>query len=115
MIAARDSGGYPLACGQQGVKNAVELILRQAQDDGCHPMKLSLVHFFILYVTVCLAVQLVTWLFFLRTRRRSELDGRRIFICGSCQNAFAERVPYQRPRCPRCGALYENKAVKESN
>lgn len=78
-------------------------------------MKLSLAHLFILYVTVFLAVLLVTWLFFLRTRRRSELDARRIFICGSCQNAFAERVPYQRPRCPRCGALYENKIVKETS
>ena len=78
-------------------------------------MKLSLVHFFILYVTVFLAVLLIAWLFFLRTRRRSELDGRRIFICGSCQNAFAECVPYQRPHCPRCGAVYEGKAVKEKN
>ena len=102
--------------GNEAPKNAIELILRQAQDDGLrHAMKLSLVHFFILYVTVCLAVLLVAWLFFLRTRRRSELDARRIFICESCQNAFAERVPYQRPRCPRCGALYEDKAVKESN
>ena len=78
-------------------------------------MRLSLDHFFILYVTVFLAVLLGAWLFFLRTRRRSQLDGRRIFICESCQNAFTERVPYQRPRCPRCGALYEGKAVKESN
>ena len=78
-------------------------------------MKLSLVHFFLLYVTVFLAVLLMAWLFFLRTRRRSELDGRRIFICESCQNAFAERVPYQRPRCPRCGALYEDKALKEQD
>ena len=70
-------------------------------------MKLSLVHFFLLYVTVFLAVLLVAWLFFLRTRRRSDLDARRIFICRSCQNAFAERVPYQRPRCPGCGAVYE--------
>ena len=100
---------------EAGRKNAVELILGQAQDDECHAMKLSLVHFFILYVTVCLAVLLIAWLFFLRTRRRSELDARRIFICESCQNAFADRVPYQRPRCPRCGALYEDKAVKESN
>jgi hypothetical protein len=76
-------------------------------------MKLSLAHFFILYVTVFLAVLLIAWLFFLRTRRRSELDARRIFICGSCQNAFAERVPYRRPRCPKCGALYEDKIVKE--
>lgn len=78
-------------------------------------MKLSLVHFFLLYVTVFLAVLLVLWLFFLRTRRRSELDARRIFICGSCQSAFAECVPYQRPRCPQCGAIYEDKTVKESN
>ena len=78
-------------------------------------MKLSLVHFFILYVTVFLAVLLIAWLFFLRTRRRSELDARRIFICETCQNAFAERVPYQRSRCPRCGALYEDKSMKESN
>lgn len=78
-------------------------------------MKLSLVHFFLLYVTVFLAVLLVTWLFFLRTRRRSELDARRIFICGSCQNAFTECVPYQRPRCPRCGAVYKDKIVKETD
>ena len=78
-------------------------------------MKLSLAHFFILYVTVFLAVVLVAWLFFLRTRRRSDLDGRRIFICGSCQSSFIERVPYQRPRCPRCGALYEDKIVKETS
>ncbi len=78
-------------------------------------MKLSLVHFFLLYVTVFLAVLLIAWLFFLRTRRRSELDARRIFICETCQTAFTERVPYQRPRCPRCGALYEDKTVKESN
>jgi predicted RNA-binding Zn-ribbon protein involved in translation (DUF1610 family) len=78
-------------------------------------MKLSLDHFFILYVTVFLAVLLIAWLFFLRTRRRSQLDARRIFICGSCQSSFAERKPYQRPRCPRCGALYEGRAVKESN
>jgi uncharacterized paraquat-inducible protein A len=83
--------------------------------DAGHVMKLSLVHFFTLYVTVFLAVLLIAWLFFLRTRRRSELDGRRIFICESCQNPFAERVPYQRPRCPRCGALYSMKHVKESN
>jgi len=78
-------------------------------------MKLSLAHFFILYVTVFLAVLLIAWLFFLRTRRRSELDARRIFICGSCQSAFAERVPYQRPRCPECGAIYEDKIMKETN
>ena len=78
-------------------------------------MKLSLVHFFLLYVTVFLAVLLVLWLFFLRTRRRSELDARRIFICGSCQSAFAERVPYQRPQCPQCGAIYEGKAMKETS
>jgi uncharacterized paraquat-inducible protein A len=78
-------------------------------------MKLSLAHFFILYVTVFLAVVLVAWLFFLRTRRRSDLDARRIFICGSCQGSFTGRVPYQRPRCPRCGALYEDKIVKETN
>jgi uncharacterized paraquat-inducible protein A len=78
-------------------------------------MRLSLAHFFILYVTVFLAVLLVAWLFFLRTRRRSELDGRRIFICGSCQNAFPERVPYQRPSCPRCGAVYHGETVKEAS
>jgi len=78
-------------------------------------MKLSLAHFFILYVTVFLAVLLIAWLFFLRTRRRSELDARRIFICGSCQSAFAENVPYQRPRCPECGAIYEDKIMKETN
>jgi len=78
-------------------------------------MKLSLAHFFILYVTVFLAVVLVAWLFFLRTRRRSDLDARRIFICGSCQSSYTERVPYQRPRCPRCGALYEDKIVKETS
>jgi predicted RNA-binding Zn-ribbon protein involved in translation (DUF1610 family) len=78
-------------------------------------MKLSLAHFFILYVTVFLAVLLIAWLFFLRTRRRSELDARRIFICGSCQKAFTERRPYQRPRCPQCGAIYEDKIVKETN
>jgi hypothetical protein len=43
-------------------------------------MRLSLDHFFILYVTVFLAVLLGAWLFFLRTRRRSQLDARRIFI-----------------------------------
>jgi hypothetical protein len=102
--------------GNEGQKKAVELILRQAQNERPgHAMKLSLVHFFILYVTVFLAVLLIAWLFFLRTRRRSQLDARRIFICGSCQNAFTERAPYQRPRCPKCGALYEDKAVKESN
>jgi uncharacterized paraquat-inducible protein A len=78
-------------------------------------MKLSLAHFFILYVTVFLAVLLMAWLFFLRTRRRSELDARRIFICGSCQASYTERVPYQRPRCPRCGALYEDKVMKETS
>jgi uncharacterized paraquat-inducible protein A len=78
-------------------------------------MKLSLVHFFILYVTVFLAVLLVAWLVFLRTRRRSQLDARRIFICGSCQAAFTECVPYQRPRCPRCGALHEGTTVKEAS
>ena len=76
-------------------------------------MKLSLAHFFILYVTVFLAVLLMAWLAFLRTRRRSQLDARRFFICGSCQNAFAESAPYQRPRCPQCGAIYEDKALKE--
>jgi uncharacterized paraquat-inducible protein A len=76
-------------------------------------MKLSLAHFFILYVTVCLAVLLLAWLFFLRTRRRSQLDARRFFICDSCQSAFPERVPYQRPRCPQCGAIYVAKAEKE--
>jgi uncharacterized paraquat-inducible protein A len=78
-------------------------------------MKLSLAHFFVLYVTVFLAVVLVAWLFFLRTRRRSQQDGRRIFICESCQNAFPERVPYQRPRCPRCGAIYHGEIVKEAS
>jgi uncharacterized paraquat-inducible protein A len=78
-------------------------------------MKLSLAHFFILYVTVFLAVVLAAWLFFLRTRRRSQLDGRRIFICGSCQSAFPERRPYQRPRCPKCGALYHGETVKETS
>jgi uncharacterized paraquat-inducible protein A len=78
-------------------------------------MKLSLEHFFILAVTVFLALVLGAWLFFLRTRRRSELDGRRIFICGSCQNAFPECVPYQRPRCPRCGAVYHGGTVKEAS
>ena len=78
-------------------------------------MKLSLVHFFILYVTVFLAVVLVAWLFLLRTRRRSNMDARRTFICGSCQGSFTERAPYQRPRCPRCGALYEDKIVKETS
>jgi uncharacterized paraquat-inducible protein A len=76
-------------------------------------MKVTLANFFILDVTVFLAVILIAWLFFLRTRRRSQLDARRIFICGSCQNAFPERRPYQRPRCPRCGALYEDKVMKE--
>jgi len=76
-------------------------------------MKVTLANFFILDVTVFLAVILFAWLFFLRTRRRSQLDARRIFICGSCQNAFPERVPYQRPRCPQCGAIYEDKIVKE--
>ena len=78
-------------------------------------MKISLVNFFILYVTVFLAVLLIAWLFFLRTRRRSQLDARRIFICGSCQSAFPERVPYQRPRCPQCGAIYEDKIMKEAS
>ena len=78
-------------------------------------MKLSLSHFFILYVTVFLALLLGAWLFFLRTRRRSELDGRRIFICGSCQSAFPERIPYQRPRCPKCGALHNGETVKEAS
>jgi protein-arginine kinase activator protein McsA len=78
-------------------------------------MKLSLVHFFTLYVTVFLAVLLIAWLFFLRTRRRSQLDARRIFICQSCQSSFAECVPYQRPRCPHCGAIYEDKVVKEQS
>jgi uncharacterized paraquat-inducible protein A len=78
-------------------------------------MKLSLAHFFILYVTVFLAVLLVAWLFFLRTRRRSELDARRFFICRSCEKAFPERVPYQRPRCPRCGAIYHDETVKEAS
>ena len=78
-------------------------------------MKLSLVHFFILYVTLFLAVLLIAWVFFLRTRRRSELNARRIFNCGSCQHAYSERVPYQRPRCPKCGAVYEDKLVKETN
>jgi len=76
-------------------------------------MNLSLAHFFILDVTVFLAVILTAWLFFLRTRRRSQLDARRFFICGSCQKTFAERVPYQRPRCPQCGAIYEGATVKE--
>ncbi len=76
-------------------------------------MKLSLVHFFIASVAVLLAVPGAAWLFFLRTRRRSQLDARRTFICGSCQSSFAERVPYQRPRCPQCGALYEDTIVKE--
>jgi uncharacterized paraquat-inducible protein A len=70
-------------------------------------MKLSLAHFFDLYVTVCLAVLLLAWLIFLRTRRRSQMDARRFFICGYCQHAFPERLPYQRPRCPRCGAVHE--------
>jgi uncharacterized paraquat-inducible protein A len=78
-------------------------------------MKLSLAHFFILYVTVFLAVLLMAWLFFLRTRRRSQLDARRIFICGSCQDAFPECVPYQRPRCPRCGAIYHGETLKEAS
>jgi hypothetical protein len=78
-------------------------------------VKLSLAHFFILDVTVFLAVLLVAWLFFLRTRRRSQLDARRIFICGSCQSAFAKREPYQRPRCPQCGAIYEGGIVKETD
>jgi uncharacterized paraquat-inducible protein A len=70
-------------------------------------MNLSIAHFFIGVTTVFLALLLAAWLFFLRTRRRSQLDARRFFICESCQNAFPERVPYQRPRCPRCGAVYE--------
>jgi uncharacterized paraquat-inducible protein A len=73
-------------------------------------MKLSLAHFFILYVTVFLALLLIAWLFFLRTRRRSDLDARRIFICQCCQKAFPERVPYQRPRCPQCGAMAKEKS-----
>ena len=76
-------------------------------------MKLSLSHFFMLYVTVFLAILLAAWLFFLRTRRRSQLDGRRFLICGSCQNSYAEPTPYQRPRCPKCGAIHEDKTVKE--
>ncbi len=78
-------------------------------------MRVTLAQFFILYVTVFLAVPLLAWLAFLRTRRRSQLNARRIFICGSCQSAFPERVPYQRPRCPQCGALYHGGAVKESS
>ena len=49
-------------------------------------MRLSLAHFFDLYVTVCLAVLLLSWLVFLRTRRRSQMDARRFFICGYCQS-----------------------------
>ncbi len=78
-------------------------------------MKLSLVHFFILYVTVFLAVLLIAWVFFLRTRRRSEVNARRTYLCGSCEDTYPERVPYQRPRCPKCGVIYEEKRVKETN
>ncbi len=70
------------------------------------PVKLSLAHFFLIYVTVFITVILVAWLFFMRWRGSLEKKGQRIYVCKikTCRVTVEEPVPYRKPRCPECGA-----------
>jgi predicted RNA-binding Zn-ribbon protein involved in translation (DUF1610 family) len=75
-------------------------------------MTLSLSHFFFFYPTLFLAVIAVAWFVWGWKRRRSELTGRRFFVCGFCQQSIPAERSILKVRCPSCGAQQECKKLK---
>jgi len=71
-------------------------------------MSLTLTGVFFAYLAVFLTVIFGAWIFFGWQRRRSERSGTSPVACACCGAALRAEQPFQRQRCPHCGAASDS-------